>query len=191
MCFILFRNKTKNPTGNPKKTWWNKLKKNIVRISKNKIVYGIWYCNVNDVLYIKIVWILAGKAHHTYEAPKELLLNFKQLILTSLLKWWKVLLGRKFSELLYLSDVRISQVNFPAMSGKAATLNEKHARFFKQENAHDKLFSTTRLTRAVIFKKKNFAFLKLPKSISPVFTFWLIMAPAWSAKKNRTRKSLW
>ena len=154
-------------------------------------MYRIWHRNVNDVLHIQVVWILTGKARHTYETTKEPPFFFKQLILTSMLKWWKVLLGRKFSELLYLSDVSISQVKFPALSGKAARLKEKHARFFKQENAHDKLFSTTRLTRAVMFKKENFASLKLTKSISRVFTFWLIIAPVWSAKKNITIKSLW
>ena len=60
-----------------------------------------------------------------------------------------------------MSDDRISQVNFPALSGKAATLKEKHARLSKQENAHDKLSTTTRLSRAVIFKKENLSSLKL------------------------------
>ena len=90
--------------------------------------------------------------------------QFKGKFLTTMLKWWKVLLGRKRSELLYLSDDRISQVNFPALSGKAATLKEKHARLSKQENAHDKLSSTTRLTKAVIFKKENLSSLKLTNS---------------------------
>ena len=67
------------------------------------------------------------------------------------------MLGREPLELLYLSDDRISQVNFPALSGKAAKLKEKHARLFKQENAHDKLLSAKRLTRAVMFKWENFS----------------------------------
>ena len=50
------------------------------------------------------------------------------------------------------------------MSGKAATLKEKHARLSKQENAHDKLSSTTRLARAVMFKKENLCSLKLTNS---------------------------
>ena len=86
--------------------------------------------------------------------------KFKDKLLTTILKWWKFLLGRKPLELLYLSDDRISQINFPALSGKAAKLKEKHARLFKQENAHDKLFPATRLTRAVIFKWENFSFKK-------------------------------
>ena len=56
-----------------------------------------------------------------------------------MLMWWKVLLGREFSEQLHLSDESILHANFPALSGKAAKLKEKHARLSKQENAHDKL----------------------------------------------------
>ena len=82
-------------------------------------------------------------------------LNHNLKFLTTMLKWWRVLLGRKFSELLYLSDERISQVNFPALSGKAAMLKEKHFWLPKQENAHDKLSLTTRLARAMIFKTEN------------------------------------
>ena len=66
--------------------------------------------------------------------------------------------------MLYLSDERISQTNFPALSGKAAKLKEKHARLSKQENAHDKLSSTTRFTRAVMFKKENLSSLKFTNS---------------------------
>ena len=81
-----------------------------------------------------------------------------------MLKWCKVLLGRKFSELLYLSDERILQTNFPASSGKAARLKEKHAKLSKQENTHDKLSLTTRLARAVMFKKENLCCLRLTNS---------------------------
>ena len=63
-----------------------------------------------------------------------------------------------------MSDERISQTNFPALSGKAAKLKEKHAKLSKQENAHEKLSSTTRLTRAVMFKKENLSSLKLTNS---------------------------
>ena len=63
-----------------------------------------------------------------------------------------------------MSDERISQVSFLASSGKAATLKEKHARLSKQVNAHDKLSLTTRLARAVMFKKENLCSLKLTNS---------------------------
>ena len=66
--------------------------------------------------------------------------QFKVKFLTTTLKWWKFLLGRNFSELLYLSDDRISHVKFPALSGKAAKLKEKHAKLLKQENAHENYF---------------------------------------------------
>ena len=104
-----------------------------------------------------------------------------------MLKWCKALLGRKFSELLYLSDERISQTNFPALSGKAAKLKEKHAWLSKQENAHDKLSSTTRLTRAVIFKKENLSCWKFTNS-----NLWNIplrltrMAVSFSGENDKT-----
>ena len=66
--------------------------------------------------------------------------------------------------MLYLSVERISQTNFPALSGKAAMFKEKHARLSRQENAHDKLSLTTRLARAVMFKKENLCSLKLTNS---------------------------
>ena len=59
-----------------------------------------------------------------------------------------------------MSDDRISHVNFPALSGKAATLKEKHARLFKQENVLEKLFWATRLTIAAMFKWENFSSMK-------------------------------
>ena len=43
-------------------------------------------------------------------------------------------------------------------------LKEKHAKLSKQENAHEKLSSTTRLTRAVMFKKENLSSLKFTNS---------------------------
>ena len=104
-----------------------------------------------------------------------------------MLKWWKTLLGRKFSELLYLSDERISQTNFPALSGKAAKLKEKHAKLSKHENAHDKLSSTTRLTRAVMFKKENLSSWKFTNS-----NLWIIplrltrMAVSFSEENDKT-----
>ena len=104
-----------------------------------------------------------------------------------MLKWCKTLLGRKFSELLYLSDERISQTNFPALSGKAAKLKEKHANLSKHENAHDKLSSTTRLTRAVMFKKENLSSWKFTNS-----NLWIIplrltrMAVSFSEENDKT-----
>ena len=50
------------------------------------------------------------------------------------------------------------------MSGKAATLKEKHSRLSKQENAHDKLSLTTRLARAVMFKNENLCSFKSANS---------------------------
>ena len=105
-----------------------------------------------------------------------------------MLKWCKVLLGRKFSELLYLSDERISQVSFLALSGKAATLKEKHARLSKQENAHDKLSLTTRLARAVMFKKENLCSLKLTNSNLWVVSFRLKVAAISSAEGKGQNK---
>ena len=105
----------------------------------------------------------------------------------TMLKWCKVLLKRKFSELLYLSDARISQTNFPALSGKAAMLKEKHAWLSKQENAHEKLSSTTRLTRAVMFKKENLSSWKFTNS-----NLWIIplrmtgMAVSFSKENDKT-----
>ena len=107
-----------------------------------------------------------------------------------MLKWWKVLLGRKPSELLYLSDDRISQVNFPALSGKAATLKEKHARLSKQENAHDKLSSTTRLTRAVIFKKENLSSLKLTNSNFCDIALRLMAAAVLSTEVSKSKDKI-
>ena len=104
-----------------------------------------------------------------------------------MLKWCKELLWRKFSKLLYLSDERISQTNFPASSGKAAKLKEKHARLSKQENAHDKLSSTTRLTRAVMFKKESLSCWKFTNS-----NLWNIplrltrMAVSFSEENDKT-----
>ena len=73
-----------------------------------------------------------------------------------------------------MSDVRISQVNFPALSGKAATRKEKHAKFSKQEKAYSELSSTTILARAVMYKKESFSSMKLTQSIPGVFTSRLI-----------------
>ena len=81
-----------------------------------------------------------------------------------------------------MSDERISQVNFPALSGKAATLKEKHARLSKQENAHEKLSSTTHLTRVVMFKKENLCFLKLTNSNLWVSPLRLMAAAVSSAE---------
>ena len=102
-----------------------------------------------------------------------------------MLKWCKVLLGRKFSELLYLSDEMISQVNFPALSGKAATLKEKHTRLSRQENAHDKLSSTICLTRVVTFKKENLCSLKLTNSNLWVSPLRLMAAAVSSAEVSK------
>ena len=121
-----------------------------------------------------------------------------------MLKWCKALLGRKFSELLYLSDERISQTNFPASSGKAARLKEKHARLSKQENTHDKMSWTTRLARAVMFKKENLCCLRLTNSnlwVIPLRLTATVVSSAevskrqdktnWlSSKKNVKRKEL-
>ena len=66
-------------------------------------------------------------------------------------------------------------------------LKEKHARLPKQENAHDKLSSTTRLTRAVMFKKDNLSSLKFTNS-----NFWFIplrlaaVAVSSSEENNKT-----
>ena len=109
-----------------------------------------------------------------------------------MLKWCKVLLGRKLSELLYLSDERISQVSFLALSGKAATLKEKHARLSKQENAHDRLSLTTRLARAVMFKKENLCSLKLTNSNLWVIPLRLTATAASSAEASeRQNKTNW
>ena len=83
-----------------------------------------------------------------------------------------------------MSDERISQTNFPALSGKAATLKEKHARLSKQENEHDKLSSTTLLTRAVMFKKENLSFLKLTNSNLWVIPLRLTAAAVSSAEES-------
>ena len=101
-----------------------------------------------------------------------------------MLKWSKVLLKRKFPEFLYLSDERISQTNFPALSGKAAKLKEKQAKLSKQENAHDKLSSTTRLTRAVMFKKENLSSLKFTNSNLWVIPLRLMPMAVSSSKEN-------
>ena len=116
--------------------------------------------------------------------------KFKDKFLTTMLKWWKVLLGRKPSEVLYLSDDRISQVNFPALSGKAATLKEKHARLSRQENAHDKLSSTTRLTRAVIFKKENLSSLKLTNSNLCGIELRLMAAAVLSTEVSKSKDKI-
>ena len=71
-----------------------------------------------------------------------------------------------------------------ALSGKAATLKEKHARLSKQENVHDKLSLTTRLTRAVIFKEENLSSLKLTNS-----NFWGIALRLMAAAVSSTEVS--
>ena len=81
-----------------------------------------------------------------------------------------------------------SQVNFPALSGKAATLKEKHARLSKQENAHDKMSATTRLTRAVIFKKENLSSLKLTNSNFCVIALRLMAAAVSSTEVSKIHK---
>ena len=88
-----------------------------------------------------------------------------------------------------MSDDRISQVNFPALSGKAATLKEKHARLSKQENAHDKLSTTTRLTRAVIFKKENLSSLKLTNSNFCGIALRLMAAAVSSTEVSKIHKT--
>ena len=86
-----------------------------------------------------------------------------------------------------MSDERISQTNFPALSGKAAMLKEKHARLSKQENAHDKLSSTTRLTRAVMFKKDNLSSLKFTNSNFLFIPLRLAaVAVSFSEENNKT-----
>ena len=50
-------------------------------------------------------------------------------------------------------------------------LKEKHTRLSKQENEHDKLSSTTCLTRAVIFKRENLSSLKFTKFKSLDYSF--------------------
>ena len=91
--------------------------------------------------------------------------------------------------MLNLSEERISHTNFPALSGKAAKLKEKHAKLPKQENAHDKLSSTTRLTKAVMFKKENLSSLKVTNSnlwITPL----LLMPMAVSSSEENDKTSL-
>ena len=87
-----------------------------------------------------------------------------------------------------LSNEMISQVNFPALSGKAAMLKEIHTMLSKQENEHDKLSSTTRLTRAVMFKKENLCSLKLTNSNLWVVPLRVKAAAASSAEGKRQNK---
>ena len=87
-----------------------------------------------------------------------------------------------------MSDDKISQVNFPALSGKAATLKEKHARLSKQENAHDKMSATTGLTRAVIFKKENLSSLKLTNSNFCGIALRLMAAAVSSTEVSKIHK---
>ena len=109
-----------------------------------------------------------------------------------MLKWCKVLLGRKFSEMLYLSVERISQTNFPALSGKAAMFKEKHARLSRQENAHDKLSLTKLLARVVMFKKENLCSLKITNSNLWVIPLRLTTTVVSSAEvSERQDKTIW